>query len=236
MGIAKRLKELRVDAKITQKELAEKTNIPLQSVINYENGRRDPNSKALVALERYFNVSGEYLRGESDEYLPRLNSWEDSETMRAVNDNLSGLLSNLEASIRANEPQEQKLSFDILVELLHVMKQKDEQARQASILLLQDVFALTTRFFDVCSSAQSGDEAASRVERAKQNALRNYERALSDALQGGLVPKPATIAEQPKRIPFAASGWGDITPENDELIQEKLKEFERVAEELKKSK
>lgn len=36
----------------------------------------------------------------------------------------------------------------------------------------------------------------------------------------------------PQRIPFAASGWADITPEQDELIQEKLRQFEKRAREL----
>ena len=52
MNIAVRLKELRVSAGITQKELATSTGIALQSIINYENGRREPNSKAMVARSR----------------------------------------------------------------------------------------------------------------------------------------------------------------------------------------
>lgn len=70
MSIAERLRTLRVTAGVTQKELAFDTGISLQSIINYENGRREPNSKAMAALERYFNVSGEYLRGEDKSTLP----------------------------------------------------------------------------------------------------------------------------------------------------------------------
>lgn len=64
--IARRIKELRIDKKITQKELAKQTGLSASSIIGYENGLREPNSKAMAALERFFRVSGEYLRGEVD--------------------------------------------------------------------------------------------------------------------------------------------------------------------------
>lgn len=40
-------------------------------------------------------------------------------------------------------------------------------------------------------------------------------------------------AEEPPRIPFAASGWANITPEADSMIQEKLRQFEKRTLELK---
>lgn len=66
MSIAIRLRELRNAKNITQKELSEKTGISLQSIVNYEIGRREPNSRAMAALERYFGVTGDYLRGGVD--------------------------------------------------------------------------------------------------------------------------------------------------------------------------
>lgn len=66
MSIADRLKELRKSKNITQKELSENTGISLQSIVNYEIGRREPNSRAMAALERYFGVDGNYLRGGVD--------------------------------------------------------------------------------------------------------------------------------------------------------------------------
>lgn len=38
---------------------------------------------------------------------------------------------------------------------------------------------------------------------------------------------------EPLRIPFAAHGWADITPEADSMIQEKLRQFEKKSLELK---
>lgn len=66
MYLGGRLKELRQKSNITQKELSEKTNISLRSIINYENNLREPNSRAMAALERYFGVTGDYLRGGVD--------------------------------------------------------------------------------------------------------------------------------------------------------------------------
>lgn len=64
--LSQRLKELRADKGITQKQLASEIGVSYGSIVDYENGRREPNSKAMAVLERYFKVSGEYLRGEVD--------------------------------------------------------------------------------------------------------------------------------------------------------------------------
>ena len=67
MNIGERIQMLRKERNLTQKSLAEKTGIPVRTIINYENSSREPNAKNMAALERYFNVSGEYHRGETDQ-------------------------------------------------------------------------------------------------------------------------------------------------------------------------
>lgn len=64
--MGQRIQELRKAEGLTQDQLAQKIGVSMAAIRNYENGLREPNSKAMVALERYFNVSGEYLRGEVD--------------------------------------------------------------------------------------------------------------------------------------------------------------------------
>lgn len=59
--IAFTLKMLRKEKHLTQKQLAIETGLSLSSIISYENGLRKPNSKAMVTLESFFGVSGEYL-------------------------------------------------------------------------------------------------------------------------------------------------------------------------------
>ena len=123
MNIAGRLKELRISAGVTQKDLAASTGIALQSIINYENGRREPNSRAMVALERYFSVSGEYLRGETDQR--DLMKWDDPDIMDAVRQSLPEQVADLNDILQGCPAQEQKLAFDILVQLRYVLKLED---------------------------------------------------------------------------------------------------------------
>lgn len=68
--ISKRIKLLRKERGITQRQMSEKSDINYISIVNYENGCREPNSKAMVKLENFFQVSGAYLRGETDERMP----------------------------------------------------------------------------------------------------------------------------------------------------------------------
>lgn len=51
--LAWRIKDLRKHKGLTQKQLASELGISYNSVIDYENGRREPNAKALVRLEQF---------------------------------------------------------------------------------------------------------------------------------------------------------------------------------------
>lgn len=138
MNIAGRLKELRVSAGVTQKELATSTGIALQSIINYENGRREPNSKAMVALERYFNVTGEYLRGGCSECAPEY-SWEDPEIMAAIRASFPDQLRQLNDTLKDCSAEEQQAVFTILVQLRSVLNLKDTSKRQTAISMIRNV-------------------------------------------------------------------------------------------------
>ena len=59
-AMGQRIQELRKDAGLTQEQLAQRIGVSMAAVRNYENGLREPNSKAMAALERFFKVSGEY--------------------------------------------------------------------------------------------------------------------------------------------------------------------------------
>ncbi|MDE6474722.1 MAG: helix-turn-helix domain-containing protein [Clostridia bacterium] len=62
----KRLKELRTSKNLSQDQLAKKTNLTQTSINHWENGKCQPNANAIVALSRYFEVTTDYLLGESD--------------------------------------------------------------------------------------------------------------------------------------------------------------------------
>lgn len=66
MDISMRLKELMEYNKVSIPQLAKATQIPISTIKNYLYKNQEPRSAPMQALERYFNVSGAYLRGEED--------------------------------------------------------------------------------------------------------------------------------------------------------------------------
>ena len=64
--ILHRLKELRRQTGISQKQLADVIQISQQSVNKYENHDVQPDFDTLMRLASYFNVSVDYLIGFSD--------------------------------------------------------------------------------------------------------------------------------------------------------------------------
>lgn len=61
-----RLKKLRQSRNLSQQKLAEEFHISQQSIWKYENGISEPDIYTLMRLANYFNVSVDYLVGNSD--------------------------------------------------------------------------------------------------------------------------------------------------------------------------
>ena len=61
-----RLRELRCEKGLTQKQLAEKLNISQKSLSKYERESLDLNTELIVRICRYFQVSADYLLGPDD--------------------------------------------------------------------------------------------------------------------------------------------------------------------------
>ncbi|MGI6429335.1 MAG: helix-turn-helix domain-containing protein [Syntrophomonadaceae bacterium] len=57
------MKTLRLQANLSQSELAQSLGISRSAVSSYENGTRDPNYDILLKLAAFFNVSTDYLLG-----------------------------------------------------------------------------------------------------------------------------------------------------------------------------
>lgn len=62
-----RLKELREDNDLTQKELAKKINCAMYSYQRYEYGEQLIPIDKLIKLAKFYNVTTDYLLGLSDE-------------------------------------------------------------------------------------------------------------------------------------------------------------------------
>ena len=57
MSIGSGIKNLRKNKNISRKELAEKLDIQYQTLANYENDNREPNSEILIKIANFFNVT-----------------------------------------------------------------------------------------------------------------------------------------------------------------------------------
>lgn len=65
--VYKRIRDMREDRDLTQKELAEHLTCSQQVYSNYELGQRDIPLELLIRLARFYGTSVDYLLGESDD-------------------------------------------------------------------------------------------------------------------------------------------------------------------------
>ena len=65
-----RIKDLREDSDLTQKEIADFLHIKQNTYSQYENGHRQLPIEFLIALARYYKTSTDYILGLTDERKP----------------------------------------------------------------------------------------------------------------------------------------------------------------------
>lgn len=108
--MGQRIQDLRKAEGLTQDQLAQKIGVSMAAIRNYENGLREPNSKAMAALERYFRVSGEYLRGEID----RDTFFQQSEAIQGQLDELISLFQAFKVDFDCSSQERQLLAVSVL--------------------------------------------------------------------------------------------------------------------------
>lgn len=64
--LGKRIKELRKEFGWTQNELANKINVSQQTIGSWEVGRAEPNNETLSKLSKLFEVTVDYLLGNTN--------------------------------------------------------------------------------------------------------------------------------------------------------------------------
>jgi len=64
--IGEKIKKLREERNITQKELSEFIGVSKESISQYERGVQTPKPQTLIKLANYFNVSIDYILGRVD--------------------------------------------------------------------------------------------------------------------------------------------------------------------------
>lgn len=61
--MGEKLKSLRIEKNLTQKQVADRIGLAISAVSSYESGTRYPSYDVLVKLARIFHVSTDYLLG-----------------------------------------------------------------------------------------------------------------------------------------------------------------------------
>lgn len=62
----KKLKELRIEKNLSQRNLGEILSVCNQTVSFWESGNREPDLDAIVKIADFFDVSADYLLGRKD--------------------------------------------------------------------------------------------------------------------------------------------------------------------------
>ncbi len=109
-SMARRIKELRKSRNVTQRQLADDTGLSIATIKSYETGLREPNSKAMAALEKYFRVSGEYLRGE----INREQFLQNSANIQGSLDDVITSFQSFREGMACSPQEEQLQAVDIL--------------------------------------------------------------------------------------------------------------------------
>ena len=66
-NLMERMEQLKAEKLLLQKDIAKGVGLALRTYQYYEKGERIPDANSLIALARFFDVSIDYLVGESDD-------------------------------------------------------------------------------------------------------------------------------------------------------------------------
>lgn len=61
-----RIKQLRIENELLQSDLAQMLNVGQGTISNWENGRTEPDQDSLKTIAQHFDVSIDYILGNSD--------------------------------------------------------------------------------------------------------------------------------------------------------------------------
>lgn len=82
----KRMKELRMQAGISQKMLAEKIGVSQQSINKYENHSIEPDIETLIRISDVFSITVDELIGHENEETPQMErelNWEEQKLIHS---------------------------------------------------------------------------------------------------------------------------------------------------------
>jgi len=133
------LRKLRKEKGLSQQNLAELLAVNQTAVSQWERGITTPSSRMLLKLSQIFSVNPCELLNDAG--VTSAHQWDDPEIMEAVRESLPAQISGLNDVLKGCPAQEQKLTFDILVQLRYVLELKDTAKRMTALSMLHDVAA-----------------------------------------------------------------------------------------------
>ncbi|MCT2882633.1 helix-turn-helix domain-containing protein [Lentilactobacillus buchneri] len=79
MDLGTRLKQLRNEKGLTQEELGKKINVSKASISLYEKNMREPSRESLLTFANYFDVTTDYLLGNTTSRQGKAPDWADEQ-------------------------------------------------------------------------------------------------------------------------------------------------------------
>lgn len=121
-----RLKELRLQRRLKQSELAELLHVKQNTISNWENGKTEINNSDAIKLANFFGISVDYLLGVSQEKEPEYlgiektppgetegaNEW--MQLYYALTDENKALLVKLVSSFKDMSPERRRFVLDAI--------------------------------------------------------------------------------------------------------------------------
>lgn len=106
--VKNRIKQVRLEKRKTQKELAKAVGLSDRAIAHYENGIREPKLETWIKLAEYLNVPVSYLQGISNDLFGWID-WEKTtgHSKREIQQEINRLEAN--GVIHKNEPLQQKV-------------------------------------------------------------------------------------------------------------------------------
>lgn len=163
-----RLKELRKEKKLTQKEMAEELEVPYRSYQRWENGEVQIKPDKAEKLAKYFSVTVPYLLGY-DVVLKSIENKTDGDELLSVGDELLSILNQMKwqqhelidlSFIDSKDEAEQlktdvKIAIEFLNNIIKAFSKGDTaNTKEYTKRLYQDVKFLNDIYFELCAMFQ----------------------------------------------------------------------------------
>lgn len=124
---AERIKQLRKKKGISQSELAEVIGVKNNTVSTWERGTRKPDFEALNLLSDFFEVSFEYILGNSDKEEARVKPTEEELDRLALSALADELYDNVKKYCRLSTKSQQMI--DALINATYQMERQDGELK-----------------------------------------------------------------------------------------------------------